>query len=64
MLYNYLNVQQQQEQQQQQMQDVAMQAGSKVAGNVPPKSLGLALEEYQNHTDDIHWSLKPFPEQS
>jgi hypothetical protein len=40
--------QQQQEQQQQQMQDVAMQAGSKVAGNIPPKSLGLALEEYQN----------------
>ena len=22
----------------------------------------LSLEEHQNHTNDVHWSLKPFPE--
>ena len=40
-----------QEQQQQQIQDMAMQAGSKVAGNIPPQSLGAALQEAQNITE-------------
>ena len=40
--------QQQMDMQQQQLQDASVQAGTKIAGNIPPKSLGLALEEYQN----------------
>ena len=38
--------QQQMEQQQQQLQDASVQAGTKVAGNIPPKSLGEALQTY------------------
>lgn len=42
-------MQQQQEQmQQEQMNNVAAQATGKVAGNIPPKSIGLALQELQS----------------
>ena len=42
--------QQMQAQQQQQMQDMAMQAGTKVAGNIPPQALGDALQQAQEIT--------------
>jgi hypothetical protein len=39
--------QQQMDMQQQQLQDVAAQAGTKIAGNIPPTSIGGALEQLQ-----------------
>ena len=38
--------QQQMDMQQQQLQDASVQVGTKVAGNIPPKSLGEALQTY------------------
>ena len=37
--------QQTMEQQQQQLQDASVQAGTKIAGNIPPKSLGESLQQ-------------------
>jgi len=39
--------QQQMDMQQQQLQDVAAQAGTKIAGNIPPTTIGGALEQLQ-----------------